>query len=384
MLFVVITLAGCSAPWSSGSPSGNPVATASPTGFRTPTVAVTERATAVASLTPTATASASATGQMPSPTHSPTPTEAPTPDVTSSPVATCCGVFSWVDDQHLLVFDAPVNGKQGAYVVDVSTGNRQFVSPVFGQPSSSGLIAFPDPEQGVTDIRRIDGSLVSTIQNGGVLTWISPDGQRVVWLEELGMTNTSSLVNRVVQLKVSAIDGSNVRSLVRFEASAVAWTADNRHVVALGRAPGGTHSGIWSIDTNDGTNSVIIPATYLRALNVSPDGTRMTYLITFSGDSSTDGVWMADIDGSNAVHLKDVGAIRWAGDDEHIWLLSLAPSGGGEDHVIEVSTRTDSAGLPRPLGDRVLNGQWEVSPDGRLVAFWNETDESVMVRPLSP
>ncbi len=103
--------------------------------------------------------------------------------------------------------------------------------------------------------------------------------------------------------------------------------------------PDGTHSGVWSIDTNNGTNSVLVPATFVRTLNVSPDGTRMSYLVTFSGDSSKDGIWVANVDGSHATHLTQVGAIRWAGDDNHLWLLDLAAAGAGEDHVRQLDVR---------------------------------------------
>ncbi len=283
-----------------------------------------------------------------------------------------------------MVFDAPSGGQQGTYLVDVQDGSRKLISSEFGTPSTSGLIAFPNAVTGVTEIRREDGSLVSTIQNGGHVTWISPDGKHVAWLVDQGIPNTSSLVNRVVRLTTANIDGTNQKSLVEFEASSLQWLPDNLHVMALARAQNGTHSGIWKIDTSDGTNEVVVPGTYIEALRISPDGSKMAYLVTFSADSSQDGVWVSNVDGSNPTHVSETGAFRWAGDSNSLWFLKLSAPGGGDDHLMKVDVSSDSESVTAALGGRVLGGQWELNEAGNIVAYWSEADQSVVVKRITP
>jgi hypothetical protein len=298
-------------------------------------------------------------------------------------VARCCGIFSWIDPQHLLVFDSPVSGAAGAWVVDVASGSRQFISPNFGIPSSTGLIAFPDRSAGQTEIRRLDGSLVSTIKNGGVLTWISPDGKHVAWLEDLGVKQVSSLVPRTVRLWSAGVDGSHAKPLLEFEASAMLWLPDSQHIVALGRTPDGGRPGIWVVDTMAGTNSVVVEGSFLQALRLSTDGSRMAYLETLSGNNSQNGVWIANTNGTDKIHVRETGSFRWAGDASHLWFLELAPRDGGNDTLVQVDVADDSLVERVDLGGRVLNDQWEVSPDGSAVAYWSEADQTVMVKALT-
>jgi hypothetical protein len=293
-------------------------------------------------------------------------------------------VFSWIDAEHLLVFDNPTQGKTGAWEVDVRTGSRTYLSANFGIPSSSGLIAFPDRSTGQTEIRRFDGSVVSTINNGGVLTWISPDGKHVAWLEDLGVEQVSSLVPRTVRLWTAGTDGSNAKSLLTIAASSLQWLHDSQHVIALARTPDGRKQGIWLVDTATGTNGVVVGGTFLQALRLSPDGARMTYLETFSGNSAEDGIWVTNTNGTDKHHLQEVGGYRWGDASSHLWFLKIAAPGGGNDTLVQVNTVDDSVVDRLDLGGRVLNDQWEVSPDGSSIAYWNEADQNVTIKVLRP
>ena len=231
LVAVALLFSACSAPWSSTS-------TVAVVPQSTPAVRTSDTTTAVTSAVPTATRRPTPTVMIPTPTPPPptptvvaTPTSIPTPVVHEGSVAQCCGVFAWVDSKRLMVFDAPSGGQQGTYLINVQDGSRMPISSGFGTPSISGLIAFPNAVTGVTEIRREDGSLVSAIQNGGRVTWISPDGKHLAWLVDQGIPNSSSLVNRVARLTTANIDGTNQKSLVAFEASSLQWLPDNLHVI---------------------------------------------------------------------------------------------------------------------------------------------------------
>jgi hypothetical protein len=212
------------------------------------------------------------------------------------------------------------------------------------------------------------------------VTWISPDGQHVAWIEDLGITSISSLVPRTVKLWSAGIDGNGAKALLTFDASAIEWLPDNRHVIAIARAPDGSSAGIWSVDTTDGTNAVVVQGTFLQSLRLSPDGTQFAYLETFSGTKTDDGVWVAKVDGSARVHLQETGAFRWAAGSSQLWFLKLAPPEGGNDELMEIDTARDAVVDQVDIGGRVLNDQWEVSPDGNVVAYWSEQDQSVIVK----
>ncbi|HVX29767.1 MAG TPA: hypothetical protein VHA53_04750 [Nitrolancea sp.] len=383
VIVVAMMLLACSPPWDSGRQSATMTPASVPTlpvPLPTTGQATNPPTPSLPTATPVVTPSPSSS--LRAPTGTPVSTPSPAPSVVKTPVARCCGIFQWIDAGHLLVFDAPAQNPAGAWVVDVISGAKQLVAPNFGIASPAGLVAIPDPAAGQTEVRTVDGSVVSTVGNGGVLTWISPDGSRIVWLEELGTRQGSSLEPRSSRLWAAGIDGTGAKALLEFRASEVHWLPDNRHVLALARRPDGGAAGIWVVDTTDGTNGVVIHGSFLQALRLAPDGSRMAYLVTFSGQSTNDGIWVANTDGSAQLHLRESGSYRWAGDAEHLWFLELAPREGGNDSLVKVNVADDAVVERVELHGRVLNDRWEVSPNGAAVAFWNEADQSVLVQAL--
>lgn len=326
-----------------------------------------------------------------SPTIGPTPTSLPpaTPTPTPVPVAQavttagCCGAFAWLNGSDLLTYDEPAGEPPGAYVANIESGARRRLDRVLGYPSSSGLIAIPDPAAGGTRIVQADGTLRGRIANGGAPTWIAPDGTRAAWLERLPRRTPSSLLPRPVRLWVAGVDGSGARAVMDLLTGQVQWLADSRRLVMVARATDGASPGIWVVDVDTGSRRVLLAAPFVQALRVSSDGTRVAYLVTFSGDPTRDGVGVAEIDGPGRWHLPFVGSYRWAGDNRSLWRLELAGPRGGNDHVVLVDVQTGVEQARVDLGGRVLNDTWEVAPGGHALAYWREADRQVVVvRPL--
>ncbi|HLI50220.1 MAG TPA: hypothetical protein VKU87_00405 [Thermomicrobiaceae bacterium] len=310
-------------------------------------------------------------------TPKPTSTPAPKPSARIVTAAGCCGLFAWVDDSQLLVLDAP-GGRAQTSIYDLTNGNRKQLGGDFGT-SAAGLVALSDQASGTTRIVDQNGRTVSTIQNQGTETWIAPNGKRVAWLQPLPSKTPSSLLPRPVELWVADINGANAKPVLRLLASNVQWLADSRHLVTVGRTLAAQSPGVWDIDSDTGSHQVIVPATFVQALQVSPDGAHLAYLITFSGKPAQDGIWVSNADGTGRRHISGQGGFRWADGGSRLWLLQLAPDGGGNDHLQLIDTASDATVTTVALDGRVLDDRWSISPDGRYVAFWRETDQQTEV-----
>lgn len=348
-----------------------PVATASPTAQASVPTPVTPQPAVTA--TPTST---------PAPTPTPSPTPAPKPTGRAVTTSGCCGLFSWVDDSRLLVFDAP-GGQAQTSIYDLTNDSRKALGGDFGT-SAGGLIALSDQANGTTRIVDQNGRTISTIKNQGTETWIAPNGKRVAWLQPLPSKTPSSLLPRPVQLWVVDINGANAKPVMQLLASNVQWLGDSLHLATVGRTLDAQDPGVWIIDSDTGQHRLLVPATFVQALQVSPDGSHLAYLNTFSSKPEEDGIWVSKADGSGKRHIAGQGGFRWADDGSHLWLLQLAPAGGGNDHLRLIDVKTGAPASDVALNGRVLDDRWALSPDSRYVALWRESDRQTEVfGPLS-
>ena len=370
LIVLPVLVVACRAPWQSSTPTAtlaSPAAAGS-TPSATPTPS-----------TPTPAASGhTATAAVTTPQPTPTATPVPGPTATVLTHSGCCGAFAWADATHLLAFDTPSGGQPGSWLFDVQGGSPPRVSPEFGPPSPAGIIPISDTHAGVTRLIKLDGTEVGRIQNGGVATWVSDDGRRVAWLQPLPGSTASSLLARPVRLWVANVDGSNARSLIDVLAAEVSWLPDNHRLLLVARALDASSPGVWLVDVDTGAHQVLVQATFVQALRLSPSGKWFTYLVTFSGDHARDGLWVGEVDGPQRLHVAGSAMVRWGPDDRTLWRLVLGP-GSGDDQLVSVDVATGAEGRPNDIGGRVLNDDWEVAPDGRSVAYWRESDRNVVI-----
>lgn len=366
LLVVVALVAGCR--WTR---SAMPVATPIPV-----------EVTTLPSLSPTPTL-------RPTPTPTPTPEPEPVQIVTPGPMATpnpegpplevasCCGLLAWVDGDRLLVYDTPGDSSPGAWLVHLPDGQRRFFSPRFGLPSLAGVVAVPEPVNRQTAVLDLEGNVVSVLPNGGTLTWPSPDGRRVAWLERLPVRTPSSSVNRVMRLWVADLASGERRSLLELQAAGLTWLPDSRRLLLGARTPQGERPGIWMIDVDSGEVDVVVEGTFLYNVRLSPDGRRIGYVRALSGDPAQDGMWILDLESRATWRLPLAAGFRWAGSGEAFWVL-VPGSGEQPDALVLVGARTGAVVRALSLPGQVLNSVWEISPDGRWVAFWRLQDQHVV------
>lgn len=319
------------------------------------------------------------------PTVTPEPTETPVAEeAVASPVTegACCGLFNWIDDQRLLVFDAPPEGARGARIVDISGDDRILISPGYGLASPSGIVALLEPGTGDLVFRDELGEVVSTIPTNGVAGWPSPDGSAVAWLQPLPISTPSSSVNRVVRLQIADIATGSSRPLFDMHAAELAWMPDSRRLIGIAREPGAGSPGIWLIDSSTGDSEILFEDTFLRSLQLAPDGGSVAVMRLFNSEPSENGLWVFDIDSGDGRKLFDSGSYRWASDSEHVWRLEMGATGRQNDQLALIRIASGEVVENVELDGQVLNEQWEIAPDGRSVAFWRLEDDLVVLQTL--
>jgi Tol biopolymer transport system component/DNA-binding winged helix-turn-helix (wHTH) protein len=131
---------------------------------------------------------------------------------------------------------------------------------------------------------------------------------------------------------------------------------------------------IWRVDLKSGSSRSLLAPTSRsqRAPTISPDGKR----IAFESDrSGTEEVWMANLDGSDAVQLSDFHALtgtpRWSPDGRKIAFDSRA-SGEAALYLVDPATA-----LPKRIVTNGITGSvptW--SSDGKWIYFTSETSHS--------
>lgn len=301
-------------------------------------------------VTPTPTLPLTPTPRPSPPTTTPTPEPEPVQIVTPGPtarpnpegppleVASCCGLLAWVDGDRLLVYDAPADGSPGAWLVHLPDGQRRFLSPRFGLPSRAGFVAVPEPVNRQTTVLDLKGNVVGVLPNGGALSWLSPDGKRVAWLERLPVRTPSSSVNRVMRLWVSDLASGERRPLLELQTASLTWLPDSRRLLVGARSPQGERPGIWLIDVDSGEVDIVVEGTFLYNVRLSPDGRRIGYVRALSGDPDQDGLWILDLESGATWRLPLDAGFRWSGSGDAIWLLR--PGAGEEpDTLVLVDAR---------------------------------------------
>ena len=329
--------------------------------------------------------------------HNPDPTNTPAPIVTpeiapspepvalTSDVVTdsdCCGLFDWIDSDHLLVFDQPTGREDGSYVIDLFSGRAALVSQGFGIPSPSGMIAMLEPGTSDLVIRDIDGEQLASIETNGQPAWPSPDGTVVAWLEPLPVRVPSSSVNRQVQLKVSDVGGTELRTVAELQSQEIRWLPDNQRIVTIGRGRDFQSPGIWLIDTDTNEVTVLHEETFVRSLELSPDGRHVAFMRLFNDDPADNGVFVLNIETGDLQYAFETGPYRWDADGQHLWRLQMGATGVEADQLVRFDPSTGSVVEVIDLDGQVLNEQWALSPDGEKVAFWRYEDGMVVVQAL--
>ncbi len=343
-------------------------------------------------LAPTATARLpAATPELPTATPDP-PTATPNPP-TATPTPTpvlrrltepgCCSQPFWSPDpMQVWYIDRPDERPAGIWGVSV-TGDQAPVQvlarPAFFSPDGAFIYYL---ENGQTVIERRSDGQRWTPPTGGRPVLFSPDDRSILWQVSPA---TQGLVDRQpTEIWIGGLDGKDARPVLTVYGGGVSgWFPDGRRLLVTGkRDRNEADRAVFIYDLGSGAVTELMRAQRPRNAALSPDGSWVVVMNTFSDDPAQDGIWLIRTDGGVRRKLPPelFGAFTWR-DGTHLLVIPMAREQGS--HVVwevEASTGesrrlTDPAVTPISIAD----GDWRLSPDGKWLAFVAAQDWAIWV-----
>lgn len=331
-----------------------------------------------------------ASGSAPAPTPvasiSPTPFRPATPTLLPPAHAVtapgCCVHPWWTQDSRSILFvDRPSpEGEAGVYRVPLDGGTPELSAFPLGLYASDGaLLALPGGDEWT--LARPDGAPGWHLPSAALTFRLSHDGKQVAWSE--GSSLPVNVDQRQRNLWVADVDGGHRVSIGRWiGGDLIGWAGGDERLLVTGRPAGKTQVGIWA-ETLAGDVTLLYPSDGLRGVSLSPDGGWLAFLVAFTEDPASDGMWLLSTGDGRARQLDSYGSYRWRSEGR---LLLLPYAGeGAAPPVVEVEASTgDTHTLlaPGALTGGVGNNEWVPSPDGRWIVYLNAIDRDLWVAAL--
>ncbi len=285
--------------------------------------------------------------------------------------AGCCPSFNWSADSNRVRFLDSVDEQSGWWSVNAEDAELRFDSDLIGYESPSGrYLTIAEGTAGdvrVLDLLTGESNLLSAV-GGGVR--FSPDESQIVFsIRDPGF---GAPWTRSATIYLADADGANRRSLIRAEGSVIAWFPDGQRLLLSARRSTTIERGLWELNTADGSLRPLLALTYFRAVELSPDGRYISYVRTPEPNTDLAGLWILDtitltatkmnLSGSYAWHPSSRGLVvvppRAPAEDGHqLWWVDI----NGDPPI----SLTDPALVPLAIS----NFEWELSPDGRKIAY---------------
>jgi hypothetical protein len=245
-------------------------------------------------------------------------------------------------------------------------------------------------EQGETVIEWLDGSLGETVvdswivPNGGRSVSISPHRTRVAWQVS---DENSPVESRIAEVWVANLDGTDGQMVATLPRGGLSgWLSDDELILTGRESLASRETVVYTQSLIDGTTVELARAERPRGMSLSPDGDWLLYYVSLSDDPVENGAWLVRTDGSERRELdRDLfGAYQWR-DGRRLLLIPFRPEALFHE-LWELDVET---GHVRHLTDpnltpfKVANGDWQVSPDGRHVAFVETSDRAIWLLTLT-
>jgi hypothetical protein len=293
----------------------------------------------------------------------------------------CCEVFWWHPSDAARLF--AVNGAPDTLAsifewdVNVVGGFSAMVGsappPTFSPDGAYQII--PDGSGAI--IRNVTDATQSRMETSGEIPAINPTNSQVVWLVQEGVF-VPGTTPPMVQIWVSNLDGQNARQIIAQPNISARWLDAYRLLLS---AEDRTLTTLSIYDTRDASTITLGTWDSLRGLSVAPGGGRVLYYRTNQPDPAEDGIYNLEmVAGAQPEKLSWFGGWRWR-DSDSVYYIPFEPASAVQSlayyHIPSKTDRrlTDPAALPFTM----TNGDWDVSPDGKRIAFMNLSDRRLYV-----
>jgi Tol biopolymer transport system component len=328
-------------------------------------------------------------------TIEPTPKQPATPQPTATPEPTvlyvqmtnggcCVQPYFAPDGTRVLYIDKPdAASPTGVWSVRIDAPQKPELYREELGPYSRDLSMRIFLEGGRTTVERVSDKQRWTIPNQGRIASFSPDSRLLAWSvsEEIG-----GFDRRKTDIYIANFDGSDARKVAtRYGGGSLGWFGDSQRLLLGGRPNRADDKPTLSIlNLADGSARDLISMERLRGASLSPDGKRLIYFVAQAVEDGLGGVYLLNLDTTQAKRLDFFGAYRWR-DSNRLFYIPLkqnAPS--NELWQLDATTLLSE----RLIGEspdslfKIANGDWDISPDGSMIVYLNARDRNVWLAKL--
>ncbi len=290
----------------------------------------------------------------------------------------CCPGTVWTPDSGALLFldGPPVRASTGFYQVTATGGEvtRRFSSVAYFSPRLRWAVRPGSGE--ATVLERLADSRRFTLPTFGA---------DVVWNDaetRLAYTRSDTSGNydrRATRVFVADAFGSPRQVATLYGGGVSGWVDDNTLLLSGKSAPGNRDRDLFTLNIRSGAKKTLRTALGFRGVSLSPDGTRVLYTISFDS-AARNGLWLQSTAGGTPTEMGEYGAYRWR-DEGRFLMIPLKLDGGA--HVLrQYTVSLNGWNTLGDLGDQVRQGDWNISPDGKLLNFLSARDGNVRVLTL--
>ena len=222
-----------------------------------------------------------------------------------------------------------------------------------------------------------------SVPAGGRSISISPNRIRVAWT--VSNDDAPSEV-RVAEIWVANFDGTEPRSVIRLARGGFAgWITDDRLLLSGRESLESRETVLYAYSLIDGSMVELVRAERPRGFQLSPDRRWMVYYGSLSDEPEANGLWLLRTDNGERRQLsRDLfGSYAWR-DSRRLLIIPFRPD--AQYHELwEVNVETGDARQmtdPAVTPFKVATADWQVSPDGRHVAFVESSDDNIWMLTL--
>lgn len=244
--------------------------------------------------------------------------------------------------------------------------------PPFLSPDGTHQIV---PGKAQTTIRRLVDGKEWTAPTQGFAPALSTDNSRLMWEVQKGQSIPGSPPPKV-EIWVSTLGAQDARLIVSQAGGGARWLDSARLLIASVER---TKTTLAVYDTRDATSFTLGTWAYVRSLSVAPGGGRIMFYRSWQPDRADNVIHtMETRPGAQVQKLPWFGSWRWR-DANSVYYIPFTPNQAKQTLAYyHIPTGTDRKLTDiKDQGFTVANGDWNVSPDGRRMAFQNVEDMNI-------